>query len=111
MRDCFDLTPEQYHAGIDKLWDVLGNPPATDDDVFTRVVAEIERLRAEIKSLTDIARFSLGDDAKDTNDPVFKLGLMYVQAKWRVKLELDGRTAKEPSIHIGVSPGIIPFDE
>lgn len=37
----FDITPEQYHAGLTRLWDALGNPPMTEEDVFTRAAKSI----------------------------------------------------------------------
>jgi hypothetical protein len=33
--DDFGLTPAQYHAGLDKLWDALGLTGPQDKDVFT----------------------------------------------------------------------------
>jgi len=44
-RDSFDLTPQQYHVGLDKLWKALGLAEAQDEDVFTLAAREIERLR------------------------------------------------------------------
>ena len=35
MRRSFDITPEQYHAGLDKLWDALGLHGVQQQDVFT----------------------------------------------------------------------------
>ena len=34
-RERFDITPAQYHAGVDKLWDALGLSGPQDEDVFT----------------------------------------------------------------------------
>ena len=45
MRSQFDCTPEQYHAGLDKLWAALGVSGPQEHDVFTLVAAEIEQLR------------------------------------------------------------------
>lgn len=35
MRTEFDITPEQYHAGLDKLWAALGVTGPQEQDVFT----------------------------------------------------------------------------
>lgn len=35
MRDTFDLTPQQYHAGLDKLWAALGLKGVQDEDIVT----------------------------------------------------------------------------
>ena len=40
-RDCFDLTPQQYHGGLDKLWAALGITDVQDDDVFTLAAGAI----------------------------------------------------------------------
>ena len=41
----FDLTPEQYHAGVDKLWKALRLTDVQKQDVFTLASDEIDRLR------------------------------------------------------------------
>ena len=46
-----DLTPEQYHANISKLWEVLGisnYAQAEGMDVFSLVISRIEGLEARI---------------------------------------------------------------
>lgn len=51
-RDTFDLTPEQYHGGLDKLWAALGLTTVQDEDVFTlsaRVIARERDLAAAVK--------------------------------------------------------------
>lgn len=35
MRSEYGITPEQYHAGLDKLWAALGLTGPQDKDVFT----------------------------------------------------------------------------
>ena len=44
----FDITPAQYHAGLDKLWAALDYPPMTDEDVFTRAARAIGRSPLEL---------------------------------------------------------------
>ncbi len=46
-RSEFGITPEQYHAGLDQLWDALGVTGPQDDDVFTLAAAAI-RSRADL---------------------------------------------------------------
>ncbi len=41
-RSKFDLTPEQYHAGLDKLWHALDLTSVQDRDVFTIAAERIE---------------------------------------------------------------------
>jgi len=55
-RDHFDCTPQQYHAGLDKLWRALGVTGVQDEDVFTLVEKEIGRLR-EAYELLRMATF------------------------------------------------------
>lgn len=47
MRDSFDISPQQYHAGLDKLWVALGLTGPQDEDVFTLAVARLESLAGE----------------------------------------------------------------
>ncbi len=44
----YGMTPEQLHAGIDRLWKALGVEGVQADDCFTMAAAEIERLRAGV---------------------------------------------------------------
>lgn len=37
----YGLTPEQYHAGVDRLWDALGLTSVQDTDVFTLANARL----------------------------------------------------------------------
>ena len=41
----YGLTPAQYHAGLDKLWDVLGLKGVQDKDVFTLAAEAIKKSR------------------------------------------------------------------
>ncbi len=38
----YGMTPEQLHAGIDKLWKALGITTVQDEDVFTLAARRIE---------------------------------------------------------------------
>ena len=40
------ITPAQYRAGLDKLWDALGNEGVSDGDVFTLSARAIREARA-----------------------------------------------------------------
>jgi len=42
LRDRFDLTPRQYHGGVDKLWKALGITGVQDEDIFTLAARAIE---------------------------------------------------------------------
>ena len=54
-RDKFDITAQQYHAAVDLMWKVLGNPKyPTEGGVFIMVVKRILELEAEVKSLRGI---------------------------------------------------------
>lgn len=50
-RDSFDLSPQQYHAGLDRLWSALavslGVSGVQDDDVFTLCASAITKLKAD----------------------------------------------------------------
>jgi chromosome segregation ATPase len=56
FRDEFDITPQQYHAGLDKLWDAYEAPEGykvtESDDIFTLIPKQIEALRKERDALT-----------------------------------------------------------
>jgi len=73
MRDKFDITPEQYHAGVDQLWCALGLTGPQDKDVFTLAMEEI--LRQE-KMLDALPR---------TKDGVIALPGMEVDTEWAGK--------------------------
>lgn len=47
LRDRIDLTPQQYHAGLDKLWVALGITTVQTDDVFTLAAVSIAELRTQ----------------------------------------------------------------
>ena len=46
-RDHFDISPQQYHAGLDELWAALGVTGVQEQGVFTLAAREIERLKKE----------------------------------------------------------------
>lgn len=54
-RKRFDISPEQYHAGLDKLWDALRITTVQDTDVFTLAADRIEALKAIVEKLLRIA--------------------------------------------------------
>ncbi len=53
-RDSFDLSPQQYHAGLDKLWSALGCDGVQDEDVFTLAARRILQANAYEKALRSI---------------------------------------------------------
>lgn len=50
-RDSFDLTPQQYHAGLDQLWKALELYDVQDEDVFTLTVKKINELQKIVDQL------------------------------------------------------------
>ena len=50
-RDTFDITPAQYHNGLDKLWRALKVDSVQEDDVFTICAERIAKLEAEKEKL------------------------------------------------------------
>jgi hypothetical protein len=46
--DHFDITPQQYHAGLNKLWAALGIVTVQNTDVFTLCAREITDLKTKI---------------------------------------------------------------
>lgn len=53
-KDHFDISPQQYHAGLDKLWTVLEITSPQKDDVFTLIVAELTRKKEELAELRNV---------------------------------------------------------
>jgi len=51
-RERFDCTPEQYHAGLDKLWAAIPDKRA-DDSVYDAVVRNIDDLKSEVMRLRE----------------------------------------------------------
>lgn len=49
----YGITPEQYHAGLDKLWTVLGTKENGVDDVFTLCAARIKELEEEVREYSE----------------------------------------------------------
>jgi hypothetical protein len=47
-RDHFDISPQQYHNGLDKLWKALGLTAVQKRDVFTIVSEELTTLRKRL---------------------------------------------------------------
>lgn len=50
-RDSHEITPQQYHAVVDLLWDALEDPALhpEHDDVFHKVVAALASQRAALQ--------------------------------------------------------------
>ena len=63
--DSVDCTPQQYHAGLDKLWDALGLTKPQEEDVFTLAGRKIKRLRAIVDKRS--RRITKGDDMKSAH--------------------------------------------
>jgi hypothetical protein len=66
-RDTFDCTPQQYHAGLDQLWQALGLTKVQDESVFTlsaRVIARERDLAAAVKEAysTIICEATMGNE-------------------------------------------------
>ncbi len=49
----YGLTPDQYHAGVDKLWDALGLTGTQETDVFTLANARITELQNKLEAMTE----------------------------------------------------------
>ena len=49
--DHFDISPRQYHAGLDKLWIALGISGPQEKDVFTLCAEELTALRGKVEKL------------------------------------------------------------
>ena len=50
MQDEYGITPEQYHAGLDKLWAALKLTGVQDEDVFTLAAHRIEQLEGQYEN-------------------------------------------------------------
>ena len=61
MRSEIDITPEQYHAGLDKLWDALGVSGPQNIDVFSLVALKLNTIR-EFAKKNDFVPFYKSDD-------------------------------------------------
>ena len=56
----YGITPEQYHAGLDKLWGALNGDENGVDDVFTMCADKIKELQLELGLMT-VSRDGLKD--------------------------------------------------
>ena len=52
-RDGLDITLEQYHAGLEKLWGAVHLSTAQEDDIFTITARYIKQLEHENERLKD----------------------------------------------------------
>jgi hypothetical protein len=50
----FDITPAQYHTGLDKIWEALGANGEQEIDVFTQAAEAIFRYRDLLAKLASI---------------------------------------------------------
>ena len=69
----YGTTPEQYHAGISKLWKALGITGVQDEDVFTLAANAIEKRDKYKKTLAHIALGTLeggGSNHSSVHDSV-----------------------------------------
>ena len=57
MRDEFDCTPQQYHAGLDKLWAALPGKPDDwpGESVYEKISAAIANLEHNLGVADDLA--------------------------------------------------------
>jgi len=63
-RNDYGLSPEQYHAGLDRLWKALGITTVQDTDVFTLAAERIVHLT---EVLEDIAHHGTDQPALSDN--------------------------------------------
>lgn len=89
MRDRFDLTPEQYHAGLDKLWAALGVEGVQDEDVFTLSARAIEKSKILSKRTIDILSHEVSRWTLRNIDcyPRVQLWLRYVEEVYSLDYE------------------------
>jgi hypothetical protein len=73
LRDRFDCTPQQYHGGLDKLWNALQLFTVQDKDVFTLCAERLEQLRAENERLKQ--------RIAELDDTLEKLEVSYIRAR------------------------------
>jgi len=57
-----DITPEQYHAGLDKLWSALGDRGNGIDDVFTLCAERITELEKALNEAADLAYDNINNE-------------------------------------------------
>lgn len=60
-RNNFDLSPQQYHAGLDKLWKALDVTGVQKDDVFTMASKEIQSLKRAVREFVMFTNEHIGD--------------------------------------------------
>jgi hypothetical protein len=57
-RNVFDITPQQYHAALDMLWEALCVDGPQKTDVFTLAVERIATLEAALREIDRLERVS-----------------------------------------------------
>jgi hypothetical protein len=53
MRDHFDCTPQQYHAGLDILWRAIEGHDLEGETAYHKCAARIAGLEAEVERLRE----------------------------------------------------------
>ena len=81
----YGLTPEQYHAGLDKLWKALKLTGVQDTDVFTLAAERIEFLTNDLEVIAWLGTSLPSDqDTKDTKESWKKLARDCIEIARRV---------------------------
>jgi len=78
----YGLTPEQYHAGLAKLWRALGLTTVQDEDVFTLAARRITEQQATIAKLR-------AEPADTTYESFRAANVRLGEENERLKAELD----------------------
>ena len=53
LRDQFDCTPRQYHAGLDILWEAIEGHDLDGETVYRKCASRIASLEAEVERLRE----------------------------------------------------------
>ncbi len=64
----FECTPAQYHAGLARLWNALGNKNPKTEDVFTLAARALEEAQQR-PSRREIAAMAMQGLLSDTLEP------------------------------------------
>lgn len=94
-RDRFDLTPQQYHAGLDKLWAALKITGPQDEDVFTLAAEAIVNARdiiAKLQTTADGVPVVEGDTvfSIEADGSIYEGELRWWGTRGPAKLGMDG---------------------
>ena len=94
-RDSFDLTPQQYHDGLDKLWSALGLTEVQGEDVFTLAARELLRLRAAALYTRDGVLIVDGMKVYEPPNPPFS------KSAWPARVCVDVSATDRPFLFCG----------